>query len=387
MAYRGYRVVCFTPAGRKRTMSILLDHLSRFTDIIDEYQIWMNTDEEQVEDNKWLRQLPESYDWVKVVELPPEKYNIKPKQLRTGLFYTHNTIREDTIYVRFDDDIVYVDDDFFVNLLDFRIDHPDYFLVMANILNNAMLSYIYQQLGIVPSDTYQVEAPYCMDPIGWRSGPFAELLHRGLIAAIAAGDTGKYFFDHADLTDAQRFSISCFCFFGRDFAKFNGVVGQRREGVIRFDEEIWLTEVYPTLNKRLSTVCGSALVGHYTFFAQRPYMDTTNILETYRAIAKGKLSESYYDLLDNKVRSSKPADLPVVNLSFPPQLSSYSAALKAEQAGYMPINTGKGIDIVKDGKTYKSLIGKLNEISDQDIDRALASVWVSQGGPHERNQV
>lgn len=382
MAYKGYRVVCFTPAGRRRTMSVLLDNLSRFTDIVDEYQVWMNTDEDQVEDRDWLRQLPDIYDWVKVVDLPKDKYEIKPKQLRTGLFYAHNTIDQNTIYIRLDDDIVFLDNDFFINLLDFRLSNPSYFLVMANILNNAMLSYIYQHLGVVPDDDYKVEAPYCMDPVGWRSGPFAELLHRGLIARIAAGTTRDYFFDHADLKDAARFSISCFCFFGRDFAEFAGIIGQRREGVIRHDEEIWLTEIYPTLNRKLNTICGSALCAHYTFLAQRPYIDKTDILETYRAIAKGKLSESYYDLLAPLERPRQALKLETVKLTFPPQLTSYGGAMQAELKGFHPVRTEKGVEIVgPDGNVYKRLIGSLETITDSDIDRALAGVYFSTKEP------
>lgn len=381
MAYKDYRVEAFIPAGRKRTMSILMDNLSRFQHIVDRVQVWMNTDEEQVEDRAWLKTLPDIYgDWVELKYVTPEQYDIKPKQLRTGLFYAENTTREDTIYIRFDDDIVFIDDSFFVELLDFRVQNPSYFLVMANIWNNAITSYIHQQLQHIPEKPV-IDEPYCMNPIAWRSGPFAADLHNILINHIKQNTTAELFFDHADLENAARFSISCFCFFGKDFAKFEGIIGQRRKGKIRFDEEIWLTEVYPTLNKKLNTICGSALVAHYSFFAQRPHLDTLDILEQYRAIGKGKLSDSYYDLLniDSPQKEVSRTILDIVKLPPVVQVSTYAAALEAEKNGYVVDEKERQVDILYNGVVVKTLLGQVDKtISDHDIDRALAALWMAR---------
>jgi hypothetical protein len=40
----GWRISAFIPSGRKRTESILLTNLRRFDPIIDEVQVWLNTD-------------------------------------------------------------------------------------------------------------------------------------------------------------------------------------------------------------------------------------------------------------------------------------------------------------------------------------------------------
>ncbi len=374
--YKDYRVEAFIPAGRKRTMSILLDNLSRFQSVVDRVQIWFNTDESQKEDNAWLESLPDIYgDWVKLVKLTPEQYNIKPKQLRTGLFYSENTIDEDTIYIRFDDDIVFIDDAFFRNLLDFRLEHPEYFLVMANILNNAITSYIYQQLGMVGTTHGTVEEPFCMEPTAWRSGPFATELHTTLVNHIATNTTDELFFDHADLENASRFSISCFCFFGRDFAKFDGVIGQRRKGTVYRDEEIFLTEIYPTLHDKLNTICGTALVAHYSFFAQRPYLDKTDVLDRYAAIAKGKLSDSYYELLDTDQPEKKAGRKIYETVELPPvhQVSAYTAAVLAEKLGYRAVEEFDRVLIMYKDVVVKTMLGKM--LTDQDIDRALAAAY------------
>lgn len=376
MSYRDYRVEVFIPAGRKRVMSILLDNLSRFQNIVDTVQVWLNTDEDQVEDRAWLESLPDIYgEWIQLKQLTDEQYAIRPKQLRTGLFYADNTVDEKTIYVRMDDDIVFIDDDFFTNLLDFRIDNPDYFLVMANIINNSIVSYIQQEvLHTIPSTYGSIEA-FCMDSVSWGSGPFATTLHKTLINHIRNDTVSDMFFDHADLKDAARFSISCFCFFGKDFAKFNGVIGQRRPGVLRFDEEVWLCEIYPTMNRKLNTICGTALVAHYSFMRQRPYLDKTDVLETYRAIGKGKLSESYYDLLEAEQDKKTVSRKIYESVELPPvrQISTYGTALEAERAGYKVVERSDRVDIVFDDKIVKTVLGK--DLSDVDIDRGLAAAW------------
>jgi hypothetical protein len=377
MSYRGYKVVCFTPSGRKRVQSILLDNLSRFTDIIDSYQIWMNTGDNQEEDKKWLESLPDTYgDWIELHYLELNQYKIKPIQMRTGLFYAHNTVDEDTIYIRFDDDIVFIADDFFVNILDFRIDYPDYFLVMANIINNSVTSYIQQMVLKTIPDTYGPLENFCMDPVSWGSGPFAAMIHNTLIKSIELNDVDKFYFDHADLNDATRFSISCFCFFGKDFDEFGGIIGQRRAGVIRFDEEIYLTEVYPVLNDKLNTICGNAVVAHYSFMRQRPYLDKTDILDTYRAIGKGRLSDSYYDLLEgdhDDKNASRTIPYQIVQLPQVKQISTYGSALSAERAGYKSVEQSDRVEIMYKDRVVKTILGK--NLSDSDIDRGLAAAW------------
>lgn len=368
--------MAFTPSGRKRTQSILIDNLRRFTDIVDEYQIWLNTDDEQVDDLKWLKEQPDNFPWVRVIERPKDVERLHPKQLNSGYFYV-NTTDKDTIYVRFDDDIVFIDDDFFYNLLDFRIDNPDYFLVMANIWNNAVTSFVAQRLGNIPASPV-IEEPYCMDPVAWENPKFAETIHRVLQEHIAADTVSELFFDHADLNDASRFSISCFCFFGKDFAKFGGIVGQRKPGVVRFDEEIWLTEVYPTQQGKLNTICGSALVAHYSFMRQRPHLDTTDILENYRGIAKQRLSDSYYDMLEQPEHTKRRIKLQsdtVVSLPRLSHTSSISDALKAEMNGYVVKHVNDGlVEIYYKDKLMKTIMGS-PLVGERSIDEGLAVLY------------
>jgi hypothetical protein len=286
----GYRIVPFIPSGRKRQMSVLIDNLRRFPEI-DEVQLWLNVDPDQVEDEAWIRSLPKQWAKCNLLERPGERAS-GAKQLNTRQWYAQ-TIDPNTIYFRFDDDICYIDENYFRNMVKFRIDNPDYFLIMGNIWNNAVISYIQQHIvGSIDEHEGCVQEPFCMDMVGWQSEPFAAYIHNVLLDHIEDRTVNELFFDRYDLNDAHRFSISNFCFFGKDFAeKFNGIIPME-------DEEIWLTEVYPREANVLNTICGTALVAHYSFFAQRAWLDELGILEEYRVVAKRKLSESYYDLLE-----------------------------------------------------------------------------------------
>lgn len=291
---RDYRIEVFIPAGRELTMSILMNHLFRNKNVVDKVQIWQNTDDHQESDRKYIYSLPEIYgDWVEVIERKGKP--LEPKQLNTGTFYKH-TVDPGTIYFRFDDDIVFIDEDYFTNMVGYRLDHPEYFLVFGNIWNNAIVSYIQQHKGRIDDSCGVVQSPFCMDQVGWMSPTFAEHIHKILLEHIKNGTTRELYFDDYVLDSDGRFSVSNFCYFGKDFAKFKGDL----KGA---EEEQWLTEVYPPKVKRQNVICGTGLVSHFSFFAQRPHLlNNTDILDQYRKIGQQMLSDSYYALLaaDNK---------------------------------------------------------------------------------------
>lgn len=297
--YRGYKIVPFIPAGREKTMNILTNHLLRFKDNpIDEVLVCINTKDK--EDLKYINSLNDGY--FKVIHRLDGGWD-EPKQLNTGKFYKY-MVSEDTIYIRFDDDIVYIDDLFFKNMLDFRIDNPSYFLVMANIINNAVVSYVLQEEGLIDKEHGEVKELFCMDRTGWCDGKFAVHLHDTLIKKIKNKRTHELFFDSFDLARVKRFSISCFSFFGRDFKRlFNGNVllpdSFANSGPYNpLDEEMFLTEFAPMEYGVRNTICGNALVAHYTFAMQRDEVNKTDILKQYKKLSQDALSASYYQLLE-----------------------------------------------------------------------------------------
>jgi len=296
--YRDYKIVAFVPAGREQVLKVLSKNLMRFQGVLDRVQLWRNTEDE--EDLAYIDQLgrnplfdvipyPEGEEWH-------GPSNDQPIQLNTGRWYKQ-TIEPDTIYVRFDDDIVYIHDDYFKNILDFRIDNPEYFLVFGNIWNNAIISYYQQQEGNIDTDHGVVEKPYCMDMIGWGDPYFAEYIHTLLLKKIEEDKVEDLYIDNYPLETGHRFSISNFCFFGKDFAKFNGELDQD-------DEEIWLTGTYPKRKGFKNIICGNALVSHLTFspYQKQYILEDTDIAERYEELSEELLSKGYYNLLNKKVK-------------------------------------------------------------------------------------
>lgn len=291
--YREHKVVVFIPAGRERTLKVLSKHLMRFTGLIDEVWLLRNTEDEN--DLKYLDILAKN-PLFKVIPFPKgckwhgPSTDGRAIQLNTGKWYRYMTEPE-TIYIRLDDDIVYIDDKFFENLLDFRIDNPEYFLVFANIINNSVSNYYLQQDGKIGDEFGTLEC-YCMDMSSWGNPFFAEMIHKLLLQKIEEGKVGDLYMDNHELEVGYRFSISGFCFFGKDFKKFEGLLDEE-------DEEIWLTGSYPKRNNLKNIICGDALISHLTFspFQKNYILEDTDIAQRYEQLSQDLLSKDYYKLL------------------------------------------------------------------------------------------
>lgn len=293
MSYRNYNVVVWIPYGREKTVSILINYLLANKDILDQVWLCMNTDPEQESDREYAKLLEEANPgFIKRVDLPKKEKRLQPKQLNTGKFYRFMTDPQ-TVYIRMDDDLVWLDDNYFKNMLDFRIDNPEYFVTFGQIWNNSIISYLQQHVYKNLDEQHGiVREPFAMDVVAWQSPTFAEYIHRVLLEHIHDNTTTGLYFDKYELPDPRRFSVSNFAHFGKDFAKFDGDLKGE-------EEEQWITEKHTATTGLRNAVCGSALICHWAFFAQRPHLEmNTDLLDEYRKLAQQKYSDSYYKLLN-----------------------------------------------------------------------------------------
>lgn len=263
--YDGYKIVCVTPAGRRRYMKILAPYILR-SKLVDGYQIWANTNDP--DDLAFFQQIAASDPRVRVI--PSEQpvngnHTIGP--------FLRNCLDYDTIYIRFDDDVVYIGDDLFEELLKFRIANPHYFFVAPLIINNALCSYTLQSRGLHLSDLGYV-SPYAMSKTGWEDHRFAHHLHNLFLHKLECGILNEWTFDKQELA-LCHFSINCICWFGREFAAFDGFVP------VEIEEEEWLSACKPVSLGRLNAICGRTLVSHFSFWPQREYLDKTDLLGRY----------------------------------------------------------------------------------------------------------
>ena len=230
-----YRVVIVTPAGRQRYLELLIPQVQNYKQGgADEYRLWVNTTDQND------------------IDYMTQKAAEDPDSCCRGLVKDW--------------------------LVEFRINHPEYFLVYGNILNNAILSHIHQKSGKLSTKDGNVGYS-CMDDIGWKNGEFTLKLHEYVL-----GKTLSYFYfkDIWNLVDFERVSINCISWLGSEFKRFEGNVGT--------DEEQWLSSDKPRELNKTNCIFGQFVCVHYAFYTQRDVVDASNILELY----KERIGQPFY---------------------------------------------------------------------------------------------
>lgn len=268
-----YRIVACIPAGRQRYMELLVPHLLRARQLLSEVQLWLNT--AVPDDVSYLRGLATLHPgFFRIIE--PEQ---TPGGFKTICQFWSHAIDPATIYVRTDDDIVWMAGDAIEKLVQHRLEHPDAFMVFGNTVNNAICSYLHQQQGCIPrSAGLATLSATCS--LAWRSAFFGEAAHRTFLQHLEEGRTNDYLFTRWILGSYPRFGINVCCWFGRDF----------RSGdphLMKGEEEHWVSCVRPRQLARPNEICGQALFSHFAYYLQRYGLDRTDLLQQYQRYLPG----------------------------------------------------------------------------------------------------
>src|ERR1700726_4693716 len=151
---RDQKVVAFTPCGRKRYMDLLTAHVIREHDLgnIDKWVLFNNP--YTIEDSTYAAQLASWFDWIEVLNVGDETPTRDAYQIAS--FYS-GLKDADCVYVRLDDDLIYLEKDAITNLVNYRLDNPKPFLVYPTIINNTRTSFEMQHEGIIPMSWGKVE--------------------------------------------------------------------------------------------------------------------------------------------------------------------------------------------------------------------------------------
>lgn len=285
--YNNQQIIACTPYGREVTVSLLFKYLQKEHEkgILDYWQLWMNTDPHQQSDRDYAYRLAAENEWITTIERPQHRNTSHAqKQYNTRTFFEWCT-RPETVYVRFDDDIVYLHEDALHNLIKAKVGLGDSTLCAFPIIwNNAVCSWHLQQRGSIPLEFGKVESAYCMDPIGWADPHFAERIHNLLLDKIVANDVPSLFmYQDVQLAPRQQFSVSCFATESRDYNLLSppGYFDD-------CDDEYWHTVKRPAETGQSNVIVGNSLISHFTFYPQRDHIvNNTNILQRYRELADG----------------------------------------------------------------------------------------------------
>lgn len=192
-------------------------------------------------------------------------------------YYHQMSLSEpDTVFLKSDDDVVYLQLSELQGFIDFRVANPDYFLVSANVVNNNVCAYYQQQNGAIPHALMELELP----PGGfmgslWSSRDLATRLH-------------DHFLDDPDAFEKlprdviewrERLSINFVSWIGRDTIYMGAYMAD--------DEHVTSVEI-PQYLGRPNCIYPGLLVGHLTFFPQDPGFEHDRILGRYRALARAE---------------------------------------------------------------------------------------------------
>lgn len=263
--------VVVTPAGRRRYMQLLYGHLAAQRDAFDRWDVWLNTNDP--EDVDYCRRLGQENEWVRVVEYPRDpatRRRVGQDQRFTScdIHAFFDACVDDEVYLRLDDDVVYLAPGFVDNMFRYRLAHPEPYLVYANIVNNAMISALHQEQGHV---VYPRSVGWtCMDEVGWRDFAFAEYLHRCFLASVKAGRVDDWKLPDREFYPQRNERVS-----------INGVSWLGNPGNVDPDEEQWLAVDEPRRRGLKNVMNGSAVCAHFAFNTQRDHMDRTDVLLRY----------------------------------------------------------------------------------------------------------
>ena len=184
---------------------------------------------------------------------------------------------QDSIFLKCDDDIVYLDIDKLGDFVEFRRTNPKYLVVSANVVNNGVCAYFQQAAGSIPSSVGHFERP----PGGfggtlWLSADKATQLH-------------DYFLSTKDkrlplpekVVDwTERQSINFIAWLGRDLVHM---------ALPKGDDEKALTVDLPELLGRPTAIYSDFMVSHLSFGPQEQGLDVERLIAAYDALMRDAL--------------------------------------------------------------------------------------------------
>lgn len=258
----GRRVVVCTAAGRRRFMPLVSHYIHQARPVVDEWRLWCNTQE--TEDVKCLEQMAKELGPFVTIQKGQSTSLGHVGELKAiRSFYTKQTIDADTVYIRVDDDICWMHPDAIKNIVQFRIDNPEYFVVAANMVNSGLCSHLNMRCGAHPDSVPYIPWTCEGGPL-WRDHKIATLIHHKLLADIKNNTLDRWMgYDRWELHEHVRFGVAFCCFFGKDILDW---CIDQWEGI---DDEQYLSEICPHKNKRINCLVGNALIAHFGYGPQR----------------------------------------------------------------------------------------------------------------------
>lgn len=265
-----------TFAGRQDRMAILvayvLEALRR--GLVDEYHVWNYA--RNAKDRAWVASLAGHHPRIRVMEPQGKPFDAYYDHYRPGDY-------ADAMFVKADDDIVYVDLEQLQGFIEYRWQDQQTFMLSANVVNNGVCAYFQQLQGVLPAAfprmPYPPEGMYGML---WERADLATQLHDIFLHSPQS-------FGYPGTTRApDRLSINFISYLGRDLGLIQGLRG---------DDEDMLSVKIPRATGRANLIYNPFVVSHLSFYSQDEGMDRAALLRAYAGLlAPGAQREDHLRL-------------------------------------------------------------------------------------------
>ena len=265
------KLIVVTPAGREKYLRLLSHYILKSGEVA-EWHLWDNC--RNPSDRAYLQTLAACDPRIQVKEVPGADGGFGI----IGAFFRFCD-DPDALYLRFDDDIVFIEDGFFPRFIERAIGERGKALWFSPlIINNAICGTLIKHLSRVI-----IEGPIscqAMCPYSWAFPNFPEALHPVFIEAIRANRLDDFRCPDREIR-MSRFSINALGFFGAE----KMALGDLFCPAGNLAEEEWLSATLPAKLDRAGKILGDLLVAHFSFYTQERRLLQTDILDAYYAIA------------------------------------------------------------------------------------------------------
>lgn len=281
--YGNYKIIVCIPAGRRKYLEISKKFLYRkmAEGILDEIHLWQNTTNS--EDIAYIESMAAENPKVKIYKLdePIELQN----QPSWNSLQTHKFMQfaqdDDAIYIRLDDDIVWMEDCFIERVAQARIDHPNAFIIYPNIINSTICTSWHQEIGALSEEAGIVrrERPddldwAYLDEFNYSDSNLIDHIHKTFKKRYEDKSLSAYYLPSRSFDDYKHFSICAICWWGKDKIDCGYI------------EEPQMAYELPMKYGRPVWFVGNALCFHFAYHTQKAFIETTNHLDFFKEITK-----------------------------------------------------------------------------------------------------
>jgi hypothetical protein len=264
------KLIVVTPAGREKYLRLLSHYVLGSPDVV-EWHLWENCRNES--DRAYLHKLAASDPRCRLKQLP-----VADGSMAIIGDFLRFCDDPEALYLRLDDDIVFVEEGFFPRFVERALaERGEALWFSPIIINNAICNWLLKYFATVSIDGPLTAQAMC--PFSWATADFPEAIHPVFIEAVRRGRLDSFRVPDQQIRLA-RFSINAFGFFGADKAS----LGERFCPPER-NEEDWLSAVLPALTGRYGAIFGGLAVAHFSFHTQESRLLRSGLLEAYYELA------------------------------------------------------------------------------------------------------